>query len=115
MDFCYKTASIWQVVGYAFLVLKILIPVIIIILGIVNFSKAIASNDDKAISKAGGSLIKKIIIGIVIFFIPTIISAIFSLLGLFIDYKSDFLVCKNCVLSPKQCDTSYKGGIIPTE
>ena len=73
MNFCYKTASIWQVVGYISFILKIVIPLIIIILGIVNLAKAVTSNDDKAVSKAAGTLIKKIVIGVVIFFIPTIV------------------------------------------
>ncbi len=114
MNFCYKTASIWQVVGYIFFILKIVIPLIIIILGIVNLAKAVTSNDDKAVSKAAGTLIKKIVIGVVIFFIPTIVGAVFRLLGLFVDYSEDFNVCRNCILSPNACDTSYQG-VIPTD
>ena len=113
MGFCYKTASIWQVIGYVFLVLKILIPVVIIILGIVNLAKAVISNDEKAISKTTMSLM---VLGLFIFFIPLIVTSIFNLLGLFVQYSDDFKNCLNCVTSPrKRCDTSYHGNVIPID
>ncbi len=116
MGFCYKTAAIWQVIGYVFWVLKILIPVVLIILGVVNLAQAVISNDEKAISKTAMSLIKKIAIGMVIFFIPLIVTSIFNLLGLFIDYKDDFKNCLGCVTAPRtNCDTSYQGDVIPMD
>ena len=36
MDFCYKTAEVWQIIGYAFLVLKIVIQIILVVLGKVD-------------------------------------------------------------------------------
>ncbi len=114
IGFCYKTASIWHTIGYAFFIVKIVVPLIIIILGIIDFTKAVISNDEKEVNKTAGKLIKKIVIGIVIFFIPTIVNAIFKMFGEFIDYSSDFNNCLNCITSPiGKCDTSYAGGIIP--
>ena len=116
IGFCYKTASIWHVVGYIFFIVKIVVPLIIIILGVVDFTKAIISNDDKEINKTAGRLIKKVVIGIVIFFVPTIVNAIFKMFGEFVDYNSDFNNCLNCITSPiGGCDTSYKGSVIPND
>ena len=47
MDFCYKTANIWQIIGYVFLILKIIITLILIILGIIDVGKAVISSDEK--------------------------------------------------------------------
>ena len=47
IGFCYKTASIWHTIGYAFFIVKIVVPLIIIILGIIDFTKAVISNDEK--------------------------------------------------------------------
>jgi len=52
MEFCYKTATVWQMVGKLIFILKILVPIIIIVLGTIDFGKAVISNDDKAVSKA---------------------------------------------------------------
>ena len=79
-SFCFKTSAIWQFVGYGLFALKILVPLIIIIFGIVDFAKAIASSDDKAIKKSSLSLFKRLIVGICIFFIPTIVKVVFDLI-----------------------------------
>lgn len=48
MDFCYKTATVWQMVGKFLFILKILIPILIIVLGMIDFGKSAISSDDKA-------------------------------------------------------------------
>ena len=117
MEFCYKTAKVWQIVGYAFLILKIVIPLILIILGIIDLGKAVISSDDKAIKKSTVTLIKRVIAGIAIFFIPTIIQVLYTYIaGYTSDMNDDFMICIDCITSPnKDCDTSYKGGVFPTD
>ena len=116
MSFCYKTAIIWQVVGYVFLIAKIVIPIILIILGIVDIGKAVISSDDKAISKAAKSLLMRTIAAVCIFFIPTIIGVIFDFVaGFNEDMQNDAQNCIDCLVSPNgSCDTSYDGGVFPT-
>lgn len=99
--FCYETASLWQFVGIALLVFKIVIPIILIILGIVDLGKAVISSEDKAISKAAKTLGFRIVAAVVIFFVPTIISAVFLLISAFnTDAKADYDVCRTCITSP---------------
>ena len=116
MSFCYKTAVIWQVIGYVFFIAKIVIPIILIILGIVDLGKAVVSNDDKALSKAAVSLLKRIVAAICIFFIPTIIGVVFDFVaGFNEDMQNDAKNCIDCLISPNgSCDTSYDGEIFPT-
>lgn len=110
LSFCYKTALIWQIVGRLFFILKIIIPLLIIIIGIVDFSKASVSGEDKETHKAVNSLIRRIIIGIIIFFIPTLVKIVFDWVSSFNDtMKNDFKNCVTCVTSPDSCDTSYEG------
>ena len=116
MSFCYKTAIIWQVVGYVFLIAKIVIPIILIILGMVDLGKAVISSDDKAISKVTKSLLMRTIAAIAIFFIPTIIKVAFEFVaGFNEDMKNDAQNCIDCLTSPNgSCDTSYEGEVFPT-
>ena len=116
MSFCYKTAIIWQVVGYVFLIAKIVIPIILIILGMVDLGKAVILSDDKAISKAAKSLLMRTIAAIAIFFIPTIIKVAFEFVaGFNEDMKNDAQNCIDCLTSPNgSCDTSYEGEVFPT-
>ncbi len=73
------------------------VPLIIIVLGMVDFTKAITSSDEKALGKATEVLIKRIVAGLSVFLIPTIIIAILQNIGIKgIDQNS----CVNCLLYP---------------
>ena len=102
LGFCAETADIWRILGYVVVVIKIVIPLILIILGMVDLGKAVVSSDEKAINKSVGSLIRRFIAAVVIFFVPTIISAIFDALNL-IDNPSDYNVCVQCVTNVGNC------------
>lgn len=104
--FCSDTANIWNVLGYVVTVIKIVIPLILIILGMVDLGKAVVSSDDKAINKAVTSLIKRFIAAVVMFFIPTIVSALFNALAIMgSSEKTDYNICVQCVTGGT-CDTS---------
>ncbi len=96
MNFCAQTANIWQIFGYIVLVFKIVIPLLLIVFGMVDLGKAVVSSDEKAISKAVGTLVKRFIAAVVVFFVPTLVSALFNALGL-ISNTSDYNICIQCV------------------
>lgn len=95
--FCSDTKEIWQFVGTIVTIFKIVIPVLIIILGSIDLGKAVVASDDKAIKSATGILVKRIIMGVVIFFIPTIVRALFNLFTGGQASIEDAAVCINCV------------------
>ena len=116
VDFCYKTSMAWQIIGIAFMILKILIPVIIIVLGIIDLSKVVTSGDEKDIKDKSKSLAMRIAAGIVIFLVPSVVSVIFNLIATFIPVAKDYENCIECISSPnKKCDTTYNEGIFPVE
>ena len=101
--FCHETVVLWQFLGIVLMVVKIVIPLILIILGMVDLGKAVISSEDKAISKSAKSLLMRLIAAIVIFFVPTIVSAIFGLIGSFNDdVKADYDVCRTCIEHPNR-------------
>ena len=109
--FCAETANIWKVLGYVVMIIKIVIPLILIILGMVDLGEAVVSNDDKAINNAVSKLLRRFIAAIVIFFIPTIVSALFNALNIRSEAdKADYNVCVQCITSVNSCDTSHAIG-----
>lgn len=100
MDFCYKTASTWQFVGQLLFILKIMIPIVIIVLGSIDVGKAVISSDDKAVSKAAKTLLNRVIAGVCIFFIPTIVGLVFKMVGAFGEVKDQYDYCAACVSNP---------------
>jgi len=81
LDFCNDSAEVMNFLHTVLVIFRIVIPVLLIIFGMVDLGKAVVSSDEKAISKSTGSLIKKLIAALVVFFLPTIITAIVNLTG----------------------------------
>ena len=107
-DWCSNTTegnagirSAVRIVGYVIKIAKWVVPMLIIIFGIVDFTKASIASDDKALSKATNFLIKRVIAGIIVFFIPTIIISILNFIGL--NESDNFPSCTNCIFYPENC------------
>ena len=98
--FCTDTAPVFQFIGFVVLIFKIIIPVILIVLGVISLGKAVLDSDDKKIKDAAMSLIKKFIVAVVIFLLPTIIGALFNFINGWSDLKNDYNVCANCIKDP---------------
>ena len=73
-----KTISLLRDV---FKAITIVTPILIIVLSIMDFVKAVAASDEKAIKEAQSKLIKRLIIAVLIFFLPTVLNILFNLLG----------------------------------
>lgn len=97
--FCNDTAPIWRFFGEIIYVIRIVIPVIIILLGTIDLGKAVIAGEDKAIKESQKMFIKRLIYGIAIFFITTIIKVVFGLLDVDID-KNYNKTCWNCATKP---------------
>ena len=99
IPFCAQTANIWKLLGYVVLIFKIVIPLILIVLGMVDLGKAVVESDEKAIGKAVSSLIRRFIAAVVVFFIPTIVSAVFNVVTVanFGEEGTDSNICVQCV------------------
>ena len=101
-SFCSDLAPIWQIIGWVLWVFKIAIPIIIIVFGMIDLGKAVVASKDDEIKKSVKSLVMRAIAGIVIFFIPTLVGAIFSLVGEFgsEEYQDEYGICSDCITHP---------------
>ena len=103
LSFCAKTAPVWSLVGKILMVFKIAVPLLLIVFGMIDLGKAVIASKEDAIQKATTSLIKRLIAGVVIFFIPFLVGAVFNLVDSFKDLNKDdyeYNVCEKCVTSP---------------
>ncbi len=106
--FCRETFELLQIVGWALTIFKIVIPLVIIALGLIDLGKAAVSSKPEEIKKSATSLAWRVAGGILIFFVPTIVMVVFGFVGKFNEStgKSDYNVCKACITSPwneKEC------------
>ncbi len=102
MNFCSEDSvkMTLNIIGYVVFSLKMIVPLLLIIMGSLDFSKALISSDDKAIKDALGKLIRRIIAGIIVFFIPTILNYAFSLINEVSNNQANFTQCSSCLFTP---------------
>lgn len=98
-----------KIVNIVVTIAKILVPILLIIYGSINYGKAALSDDHDALEKTTQSLIKKVIVGLMIFLIPTIFNALISFSQSSKD-KTDsktgeFSKCALCLAGDKSCNS----------
>ncbi len=69
--------------------IRIVVPIMVIILGSVDFSRAVLSDDQQELKKAGSRFVKRCIVAIAIFFIPSIIMYLLSFIDKINDVSCD--------------------------
>lgn len=52
---------------------RIIVPILVILLGMLDFGKAVIASKEDEMRKAQSTFIKRVIIGVIIFFVPTIV------------------------------------------
>jgi len=97
-----------RILGYVIQVIRWIVPLMLIVLGMVDFGKAAISSDEKAISKASSTLLKRFIAGLVVYFIPTLVMSFLSFLeitnGIEEKNNAEFGACTKCLFDPyKKC------------
>lgn len=106
-----------KIVGIIILIAKWLAPLILIILGMMDFGKAFLSGDEKSLSDATIVFIKRMIIAIIVPFIPGLL---FYLVDFFagdikdengesiLNSNGEFQYCTDCLKDPLNCNIEYK-------
>lgn len=115
--FCHNTHSFLGILGWVIVVLKIAIPLVIIVRGIVGLGKvAVTTGKPEDLQKAIKDMAWRIAGGIAIYFIPGLVMMVMGLFSQWNttleDYNSyrDFDVCKACILKPYDSScTNAKG------
>ena len=79
------------------------IPIIIIAKGTFLFYNAVVKDGSDQLTKSAKELGMKIILGILIFFIPSMVSGILHLYDGFFSVSSEFKSCANCLIDPSKC------------
>ena len=99
-SFCSDLSPVWQVVGWILWVFKIVIPLLVIIFGMIDLGKAVIASKDDEIKKAVKSLLMRALAGIVVFFVPSLVGAVFGLVGDFNDMEEEYSICQACITHP---------------
>lgn len=92
--------AIYELIGNILLIAKFLILIILIIYGIFDYYKAVVNPEENKLKKVTSRFIKRIVAGLLIFFIPNIILTFFHM----IDFDESKYACMySCVLDTSTC------------
>ena len=80
-DYCGFSERLISFIGNILKWVKYIVPVIVIVLGILDFIKALSSDNDDAMKKAQGKFMKRLIAAALVFIIPLIIEFILNKMG----------------------------------
>lgn len=95
--------GIWKTIGNVLTVFKIVIPLLIIIFGMIDLGKAVVASKDDEVKKAIKQLAFRAVAGVIIFFVPTLVSFVFSLVAVNGDNPDADNNCVTCITSPSSC------------
>ena len=101
---CQNTVKGWQILGYLITILKILVPLIIIITSTISLFSVINKGNQEETIKAWIIIGKKLIAGIIIFFIPTLVDAFIHFLVNNDYMKKSTEICAICMYKPSSSD-----------
>lgn len=113
-NFCNRNEvkGAFRTIGWVIFAAKIAVPIIIIVLGSIDFGKAVIANKDDEIKKSAKSLIIRVIAGFVIFLLPTILNFAIKFIGgekVYDEQNGSFGYCTYCMLNPTKCSGSIVG------
>ncbi|MBQ7140334.1 MAG: hypothetical protein IJO32_02390 [Bacilli bacterium] len=80
-NFCDCLIRLFIFLGHVMNIIKIVIPVIIILMGSIDFIKAIIAQKDDEIKKTQKIFVKRLIYGVAVFFVISIVSFLIGLVG----------------------------------
>lgn len=103
--FCENAKDIMQIVGWILLIFKLIIPIIIIVFGAFDLGKAVTGSKDDDIKKSAKSLAMRIVAGLIIYLIPSLVIWIFGLVAGFQEAQTSlgWSTCQKCLLHPSEC------------
>lgn len=87
--------------------IKIIVPILLIIFGMMDLMKAVTAGDEKVMKEAQGKLIKRAVYGILVFLVIAIVQTVFATLG---KADSDSTTGAGSVTGNKSCIACFISG-----
>lgn len=97
---CGDLKPILGLVGWVILGVKIAVPIILIVIGMVDMAKAVTEKSEDEIKKAQTKLVKKAVAAVIVFLVATLVTLLTNLIGA--TEWSD-AGCNKCLNSPWDC------------
>ena len=95
--------NVMRFVGYIIMFIKLFVPLIIIGQGVFIFYNGVKAGKEDELKKCVQTLGKRILVGIIIMLLPTIIDITLSTVKDWTDYQGENETCTECLFHPNNC------------
>ena len=108
-DICGGLGPVLRIVGIVVWGIKVVVPIILIVVGMMDLAKAVTEKSDDKIKAAQNSLIKKAISAVLVFLVVTIVGLLMKLIG-----DNSYQECVDCINHPFSENCKAPDGYIPS-
>lgn len=95
-NYCESLRPVWTIFGYIIFGIKVVVPLLLIVSGMITMADAVMKKDDKDIKKAQHTLVQKLIAAVLVYLVITIVGIVINLVG----DKTEWQSCAECAFSP---------------
>lgn len=103
-ELCAELGPVLRLVGIAIFIIKVIVPILLIVVGMIDMAKAVTEKDENKIKDAQHKLIKKAIAAVLVFLIVTIVGVLMNLIG-----AAEYKQCTDCIVDPWNCKVTDDG------
>lgn len=94
-EMCTTLAPVWTIFGYVIFGIKVVVPLLLIIFGMITMAKAVMGKDEKEIKSAQNLLIKRLIAAALVYLVITIVGIVVNLVA-----DETWKNCADCAFHP---------------
>lgn len=100
-DVCTGLAPVLRIVGIVIWGIKVIVPIILIVIGMIDLAKAVTEKSEDKIKEAQQKLIKRAIAAVLVFLVVSLVGVLMTIVG-----DESYSDCMECINSPWGCSTS---------
>lgn len=97
-------AKIPEIISMLILVMQIVVPILLVIFGSIDLAKGVMSQKEDEIKKGQQAFIKRIVVGLLVFFIVALVKLLISVVGNNAANKKNIVSCIDCFVN-NTCQT----------
>lgn len=104
--FDYMPENLPTLTSGLFNLLKLLVPIILIIMGMVDFTRAMTGTDEQQMKKCQSRFITRLLAAIIVFVVVSLVQFVFNSVS--ISNNESFRSCVSCLINNRGCSTTSK-------
>lgn len=95
LGMCEDLNVVWTIFGYVIWGIKVVVPLLLIISGMITMAHAVMEKDEKKIKDAQNLLVKKVIAAVIVYLVIVLTGVVVGLVA-----DNSWKTCANCAFHP---------------